>query len=51
LAGAEWLGGLERPVVATLPWLIVLLGYASFTRQCACEIGRPLRGLKPLLRR
>jgi hypothetical protein len=51
LAGAEWLAGLERPVVATLPWLVVLLGYACFTHQCACEIGRPLRGLEPLLRR
>jgi hypothetical protein len=51
LAGAESLSGLDRPLVATLPWLVVLLGYSCFTHQCASEIGRPLRRLESLLRR
>jgi hypothetical protein len=45
LSGVQWLAGLDRPLVATLPWLVVMIGYACFTGQCACEIGRPLRRL------
>jgi hypothetical protein len=51
VVGAEWLDGLSRPLVATLPWAVVILGYCCFTHQSACEIGRPLRRLEPLLRR
>lgn len=51
LAALQGAGGLDAPVAATLPWLVAMLGYACFTRQCAAEIGRPLRRLDPLLRR
>jgi hypothetical protein len=51
VVGAEWLDGVSRPLVATLPWAVVILGYCCFTHQSACEIGRPLRRLEPLLRR
>jgi hypothetical protein len=55
LAGAVALlqaaSGLDRPVVAALPMLVVLAAYACFTHQCAAEVGRPLRRLEPLLRR
>lgn len=50
LAGLQWGAGLHRPVVASLPWLVVAIAYACFTAQCASEIGRPLRRLEPLLR-
>ena len=49
--GVQWLAGLDRPLVATLPWLVVMIAYACFTHQCAQEIGRPLRRLEPFLRR
>jgi hypothetical protein len=51
LSGGQSLAGLERPLVATLPWLVVMVAYACFTHQCAREIGRPLRRLEPLLHR
>jgi hypothetical protein len=51
MCAAQAAAGLDRPLVATLPWLVVMLAYASFTHQCASEIGRPLRRLDPLLRR
>jgi hypothetical protein len=51
LAAVQRLAGLEDPLVATVPWLVAMLAYACFTRQCASEIGRPLRRLEPLLRR
>jgi hypothetical protein len=51
IAGAQWLAGLDRPLVATLPWLVVMVAYACFTHQCASEIARPLRRLEPLLHR
>jgi hypothetical protein len=51
LCGLQSLASLDRPLVATLPWLVVTVGYACFTQQCASEVGRPLRRLEPLLRR
>jgi ABC-type uncharacterized transport system permease subunit len=51
LSVAQWLAGLDRPLVAALPWLVVMVAYACFTHQCPGEIGRPLRRLEPLLRR
>jgi hypothetical protein len=42
--------GTARPVLAAVPWLVVLAAYGCFTRQCADEIGHPLRRLAPLSR-
>lgn len=42
--------GTPDPLVAILPWLVVMAAYGCFTRQCSDEIGRPLRRLQPLLR-
>ena len=38
--------GTARPVVAVLPWAVVLTGYGCFTRQCAAEVGDTLRRMR-----
>jgi hypothetical protein len=43
--------GLDRPAIAVLPWVASLALYGCFTRQCADEVGEPLRRLAPLLSR
>jgi hypothetical protein len=42
--------GAAEPLVATLPWAVALMLYGCFTRQCADEIGKPLRRLTSLSR-
>jgi hypothetical protein len=43
--------GLDRPAVAALPLLVVLVAHSCFVRQCADEVGRPLHRLQRLLAR
>ncbi|MCU1672448.1 MAG: hypothetical protein JWN77_561, partial [Frankiales bacterium] len=45
LGAVQALAAVERPVVALVPWLVALALYGCFTRQCADEIGHPLRRL------
>ncbi|MCW2681786.1 MAG: putative rane protein [Frankiales bacterium] len=37
--------GTPAPVVASVPWLVVLLAHASFTSQCTADLGHPLHRL------
>ncbi|HEU0102745.1 MAG TPA: hypothetical protein VFR07_10545 [Mycobacteriales bacterium] len=43
--------GTPRPLVAVLPVVVVLTAYGCFTRQCADEVGKPLRRLRQSRRR
>lgn len=45
LGAAGMMTGVERPWVSVLPWVVALALYGCFTRQCADEIGHPLRRL------
>jgi hypothetical protein len=43
LGALQVLSGTDRTAVAVVPWLVALALYGCFTRQCADEIGHPLR--------
>ena len=47
LAGVQAVLGVDRPLAAVVPWLVVLLLHACSTGQCADDVGRPLRRLQP----